>query len=91
MSWKIDPVATAISDCNTAVAEGANAADMAQPGQLGADEALINAMGTDWVLDAAGVDLATNTDEHAWERIGVPWCQAYNAGFRARAAELATK
>lgn len=88
-TYKIDPVTSGREDCDDAVANGANAADMAKPGQLGADEALINAMNRDWVLyEAAGADPLADPNE-AWERIGLPWCAAYNAAFRARAEEIA--
>lgn len=84
----LNAMATGRADCDTAVSEGADPADLARTDQLGADEALINAMGREWVIAAAGG--ANDTDE-AWARIGVPWCAAYSAAYRARALELAAE
>lgn len=86
--YKLDPIANGREDCDDAVANGADAAAMAKA-PLGADEALINAMNRTWVLDAAGADMMADADEE-WERVGVPWCAAYNEAFRARAEEIAT-
>jgi hypothetical protein len=85
---KIDPVAQGFRDCEDAIADGASAAELARPGGPGADEALINAMNRDWVLAAAGADPNADRDEE-WERVGLPWCKAYNEAFRVRAAEIA--
>ena len=85
--YKIDPVKAGREDCDDAVANGADAAAMARDSG-GADEVLISAMNRSWVLvEAAGGDLTADADSE-WERIGVPWCTAYNDAFRARAQEI---
>jgi hypothetical protein len=54
------------------------------------DEALINAMGANWIIQqATGDEAAEQTDEN-WEMIGLPWCAAYNAAYLARLQELAS-
>lgn len=83
--YRIDPVTQGREDCDDAISNGADAAVLAVAD--GADEALINAMNRDWVLDAAGADPAVDADAE-WARVGLPWCKAYNEAFRARAAEL---
>ena len=85
-----NPTLCAIEDCDTVVSEGTDPADLISVrNQVDADEALINAMGSTWVLKvAAGDDDIEYTDE-AWELIGLPWCAAYNTAYGARAAELA--
>jgi len=85
LEFRINPSVQAREDCDEAIAGGANAAGMALPGS---DEALINAMNRDWVLDAAGADPSADRDAE-WERVGVPWCMLYNDAFRERAAEVA--
>lgn len=85
--FKLDPVAHGREDCDDAVINGADAAEMARD-PLGADEALINAMNRSWVMDAAGADPRADQDEE-WARVGLPWCRAYNEAFRARAEESA--
>lgn len=81
----IDPRKAAIEDCQTAVAEGEDPRSLRKaPGRLGPDEALINAMGQAWVMAAAG---GRDTEE-AWERVGLPWCAAYNEAYYVEAERL---
>lgn len=88
MTFKIDPWRAGREDCDEAVASGASVADLARPERPWADDALINAMNRDWVLDAAGAD--PNADRDAeWERVGIPRCKVYNDAFRLRAEEIA--
>lgn len=82
---RLDPIEAAISDCNTLVSEGADPADLARTDQLGADEALINAMGRAWIIRAAG---GTEDTDEAWDQIGIPWCAAYSKAHRDHAASL---
>lgn len=52
------------------------------------DEALINAMGSTWVMkQATGQGLGDFTAD-AWERYGLPWCRAYNDAYLAALEEL---
>jgi hypothetical protein len=52
------------------------------------DEALINAMGSTWVMkQATGQGLGDFTAD-AWERYGLPWCCAYNDAYLAALEEL---
>lgn len=81
-----DPIAAGREDCETAMREGADPADLARRDQLGADEALINAMGRGWVLRAAGA--GDDQSERAWDEVGLPWCAQYSEAYRARAAEM---
>lgn len=83
---KLDPVAEGRADCDDMIADGCDPADLvAAPGWLGADEALINAIGTDWIFDAAG---APDHSDASWAEYGLPWCRQYAAAYAARAAEL---
>lgn len=85
----VDPVQAAVEDCDTCVAEGADAAELAACREE-ADMALINAVGSDWVLSAAGAP-ANSDKEAAWETYGVPWCRAYSGAYRAHAVALAAE
>lgn len=49
------------------------------------DEALINAMGTGWILERLGLE---DTEEN-WATSGLAWCERYNAGYWAAAQALA--
>lgn len=84
-----DPVLSAIEDCDTVVYEGTNPADLINPTYYSADEALINAMGTTWVLRVASADPSVEYTDEAWELIGLPWCKAYSAAYQQHAADLA--
>jgi len=86
ISNRVDALAQGRSDCDDAVANGADAASIAST--EGAEEALVNAMNKSWVLDAAGADPEADPDDE-WARVGLPWCAAYNEAFRARAEEIA--
>ena len=82
-----DALAEGMQACETAIAEGATAEELAAPGRELADAGLINAMGRTWVLERAGAPAGADPDE-SWERYGLPWCAAYATGFRQLAAEL---
>jgi len=93
VAYTIDPVKAAHEDCDTTVSEGADPSTLYGRGVLNADEALINAMGTTWILKAAGVAIEALVDdqaeEAAWTTYGLPWCTAYSAAYEDRARELA--
>lgn len=74
-------------DALTAIQEGADATALANARE-GADEALISAMGTGWVLKQAG---APDDSHESWQTIGLPWCRAYADSYRATAKALAKK
>lgn len=89
-TWAIDPVLSAIEDCDARLADGdVAAADLCdRPGACRADESLINAMGTSWVLhEAVGYD-GEETSE-AWEEHGLAWCEAYADAYNVHALLLA--
>ena len=83
---KKDPVILGVSDCDEEVACGTNPRDLIDaPGRLGADEALISALGRGTVLAFAG---APDESDESWERFGLPWCKRYSTAYAARAREL---
>jgi hypothetical protein len=87
----MDPKIASREDVEDRLATGdVTAAELVDaPGRERADESLINAMGQDWVMRAAGwLDGEAYADED-WESVGVPWCEAYADAYSARAAELA--
>lgn len=88
MSRRVDAEQAGREDCETVVSEGTDAAELLKPGQMCPDEALISAMGRAWVIRAAGGE--EDSDE-AWEALGLPWCERYNAAYVARARELANE
>lgn len=81
---QINPEQMGAEDCLEAIRDGAQASDFLRSGEQGADENLINAMGTGWVLDAAG---APDHSEESWNSYGAPWCKRYAAAFRLRAQQ----
>lgn len=73
-------------DCDSDVSDGVDPAALTEgPGRVGADEALVSAMGRSWVLSAAG---APDDSDASWQSHGLPWCARYSAAYAARAAEL---
>lgn len=90
LSVECDPALSAVEDCDMVVSEGADPKAIAQ-GVGEPDEALINAMGRRWVVRVATQDTEAEDTEEAWEAYGSPWCEAYNAAYRARAAALVSE
>lgn len=80
-----DPVECGQSDAETAVADGADPAELAAGGPR-AWETLVNARGRTWVLYAAG---APNHSAESWERYGLLWGASYTAAYTERARALA--
>lgn len=78
-----NPELLGIADCNEEVACGTDPRDLVEaPGRLGADEALISALGRGTVLAFAG---APDDSDESWERFGLAWCKRYSAAYEARA------
>ena len=90
MATETDPVLSAREDCDAVVFEGTDPVELLACRE-DADGALINAMGSTWVVRVASGDPNAEYTEEVWETIALPWCERYNAAYRARAAELAVQ
>lgn len=74
--------------CETAVSEGIEPKALIADGQLGADEALVNALGFDGVAELVGLELTDSVTQEQWDAVCLPWLAEYAKAYRERAYEL---
>jgi hypothetical protein len=84
ISTECNPTLSAIEDCESVVSEGTDPADLCSVrNQCDPDEALINAMGQNWITKVAFGDNDAVCNDETWISHGIPWCDTYNKAYYA--------
>jgi hypothetical protein len=80
---RVSPLIAAWEDVNELMRgeEPPNPAELLRPGVYKPEEVLLNAMGRQWVLNAADAPDDTRT---SWEECAMPWLKAYTRAYFSR-------